>query len=63
MFQQSTSLSSMEMGACCGIACMLCQPALKPGLMRPSSTVPALAPPQTLCSGSKLLPCSIAAMR
>ena len=42
----------MGMGACCGIAYMLCQPALKPGPMMPLSMAPALAPPQTLCSGS-----------
>ena len=45
----------MGMGACCGIGCMLCQPATRLGLMMPLSMAPALAPPQTLCSGSGLL--------
>ena len=63
MFQQRTCSSSMGMGACCGIACTLCQSALKLGLMMPLSMAPALAPPRTLCSGSGLLPCSLATMR
>ena len=63
MFQQRTCSSSMGMGGSCGIACMLCQPAMTPGPMMPPSTAPALAPPRTLCSGSGLLPGSLATMR